>query len=41
VAVSADGQRIVTIDGAKNLYVHTLASGGAPLAATLTQLTGL
>ena len=35
VAVSADSQRIVTIDGAKNLYVHTLASGGAPVTAAL------
>ncbi|HVV52442.1 MAG TPA: WD40 repeat domain-containing protein, partial [Polyangia bacterium] len=30
VAVTADSQRIVTIDGAENLYVHTLVSGGAP-----------
>jgi WD40 repeat protein len=35
VAVSADSQRIVTIDGAKNLYVHTLASGGAPVTYAL------
>jgi WD domain, G-beta repeat len=31
VAVTADSQRIVTIDGAENLYVHTLVSGGAPV----------
>ena len=32
VAVSADSQRIVTIDGAENLYVHTLVSGGTPVS---------
>jgi WD domain, G-beta repeat len=32
VAVTADNQRIVTIDGADNLYVHTLVSGGAPVS---------
>jgi hypothetical protein len=31
VAVTADSQRIVTIDGDENLYVHTLVSGGAPV----------
>jgi WD40 repeat protein len=32
VAVSADSQRIVTIDDADNLYVHTLVSGGTPIS---------
>ncbi|HTB61166.1 MAG TPA: hypothetical protein VLC06_25030, partial [Polyangia bacterium] len=32
VAVSADSQRIVTIDGDENLYVHTLVSGGTPVS---------
>jgi WD40 repeat protein len=31
VAVTADSQRIVTIDGANNIYVHTIVSGGAPV----------
>jgi hypothetical protein len=35
VAVTADSQRIVTIDGADNLYVHTLGSGGAPVSYSL------
>jgi WD40 repeat protein len=35
VAVSADSQRIVTIDGAENMYVHTLVSGGAPVSYAL------
>jgi hypothetical protein len=35
VAVSADSQRIVTIDANDNLYVHTLVSGGTPVAYTL------
>ncbi|HZL21675.1 MAG TPA: hypothetical protein VFG23_28345, partial [Polyangia bacterium] len=35
VAVSADSQRIVTIDGAENLYVHTLVSGGTPVVYSL------
>ena len=32
VAVTADSQRIVTIDGADNLNVHTLVSGGTPVS---------
>jgi hypothetical protein len=35
VAVSADSQRIVTIDGDDNLYLHTVVSGGAPVVYTL------
>ena len=35
VAVTADSQRIVTIDGDDNLYVHTLVSGGAPVIYTI------
>ncbi len=35
VAVTADSQRIVTIDGAENLYVHTLVSGGTPVTYPL------
>jgi WD domain, G-beta repeat len=32
VAVTADSQRIVTIDGDDNFYVHTLVSGGTPVS---------
>ncbi len=32
VAVTADSQRIVTIDGDDNFYVHTLVSGGKPVS---------
>jgi WD40 domain-containing protein len=35
MAVSADGQRIVTIDSSDNLYVHTLVSGGAPVSYSI------
>ena len=35
VAVTADSQRVVTIDGDKNLYVHNMASGGAPFSYSL------
>jgi hypothetical protein len=35
VAVTADSQRIVTIDGAQNLYVHTLVSGGTPVISPI------
>jgi WD domain, G-beta repeat len=35
VAVTADGERIVTIDGSKKMYVHTLVSGGAPVSYSL------
>ena len=35
VAVTADSQRIVTIDGDNKLYVHTLVSGGTPVSYTL------
>ena len=35
VAVTADSQRIVTIDGANKIYVHTLASGGTPVSYTI------
>ena len=39
VAVTADSQRIVTIDGSGGasgkLYVHTLASGGTPVSSAL------
>ena len=35
VAVTADSQRIVTIDGDDNLYLHTVVSGGAPVVYTL------
>ena len=34
VAVTADSQRIVTIDGDQNLYVHTLGSGGTPVISS-------
>jgi WD40 repeat protein len=34
VAVSADGQRVVTIDGASKLYVHAV-SGGSPVTSSL------
>ena len=36
VAVTADSQRIVTIDGADKLYVHTLVSGGTPVTSALS-----
>ena len=35
VAVTADSQRIVTIDGADKLYVHTLVSGGTPVSSAI------
>ena len=35
VAVTADSQRIVTIDGADKVYVHTLVSGGTPVSSSL------
>ncbi len=38
VAVTADSQRIVTIDDAKNLYVHTLVSGGTPVISPIVVL---
>jgi len=33
--VTADSQRLVTIDGADKLYVHTLVSGGTPVSYSI------
>jgi hypothetical protein len=35
VAVTADSQRVVTIDGSNKIYVHTLVSGGTPVSYSL------
>ncbi len=35
LAVTADSQRVVTIDGDQNLYVHNMVTGGAPVTYSL------
>ena len=38
VAVTADSQRIVTIDDAEKLYLHTIVSGGTPVTYSIPVL---